>query len=110
MHLNDFANGIHIDAEIPVHEDTSEASDLRPGNLWVCVGELSGKMVRCFADDLEVPFDGVFCHVNEVRIVAGERVEVSLASFDRLQDDRAALFDVSAHNATASAIADSEIG
>lgn len=110
IRLDDVANDIYIDTEILVHEDIAESSDLRPSNLRVCVGEFSGRVVCRFSDDLKVPLDGVFRHVDEDRVVVVECLNVPLASFDRLLDVSDALFEASAHNATASAIAESEIG
>lgn len=110
MRVYHVTNRGDIHPEVLVHEDISESADLRPGDLGMRVGELVREVVRCLADDLEIPFDGILCHVDEVRIVAVESVDVLLAAFDRLQDVSDALFDAAAHRATASVSADSEIG
>ena len=87
-----------------------ESSDLGPCNLWAGVRDLSWEMLDCFADDLQVAFNGVFRHVEQIGIVEIQRTYVSLAPFDRLKDIRDTLLNAAAQSATASASAASEIG
>lgn len=51
--LHDISDNAHVDSEVLMDEDVTETSDLWPGNLWVHAGDLSRKMIHCFADDLQ---------------------------------------------------------
>lgn len=88
----------------------SEPADLRPSDLWMRVSDLRREMDDGLTDDLQVSLDGVFGHVNEVAILAGQRREVAVASVDRLEDVGDPLLGPASHSATASTSADSEIG
>ena len=70
MRLDHVTNCIDVDPEVLVNEDVPEPADLRPRDLWVCIGNRCREMIRRFADNLQVPFNRVLGHVSQVRIVA----------------------------------------
>lgn len=49
MSIDDIADHVDVDAEILVHQDVAEISNLRPGDLRMRAGDLIGKMVHGFA-------------------------------------------------------------
>lgn len=63
MSLCDIADYLDVDAELLVHQDVPESPNLRPGDLRARAGDLIGKVVHCFTNDLEVPLSGV--HLDE---------------------------------------------
>src|SRR5699024_9776406 len=46
------ADHIDVDSEVLVHQDVAEAPNLWPRDFRVRAGDLIGKVVHCFADDL----------------------------------------------------------
>lgn len=109
MRLDNVAHGRDIDPEVLVNEDIAEATDLRPSDLWVRLGEFCGQVFRGLADDLQVALDGVLGHVDQVGVVTAQCVEIPVATVDRLQDVGDALIGAATYSVTASASADSEI-
>ena len=83
MSLHDIADDVHIDSELLVDEDVSEAPDLRPRNLRVRIGDLLGKMLHRFADDLQVALDRILCHLHDVRVTV-QSSNIAPASLDGL--------------------------
>lgn len=64
--LDHITNDLELDPEILVYKDVSEASDLRPSDLWMRVGDFHRQVVRCLSNDLEVALDRVLCHIGEI--------------------------------------------
>jgi len=48
--LDYVADGGDVDSEILVHEEVAGAADLRLGDLWVCIGEHYGEVLRRLED------------------------------------------------------------
>lgn len=109
MRFDHVAHGINVDTKILANEDVAEAADLRPGDLRVCLGDLHREMVCGFSDDLQVPLDRIFGHLNQIRVAAHECADIP-STVDRFEDVSDALLNVPTHSVTASARADSEIG
>lgn len=63
-------NARRVSPEVLVNEDIPEPADLRSGDLRVRTGDHRRRAVCRFPDDLEVAFDGVLGHVDEVGLVA----------------------------------------
>src|SRR5699024_8358547 len=90
-------------------EDVAEAPDLRPRDTRMRIGDLRGEMVHGFADDLQIALDRVPRHLHHA-LIGFKGGDISLASFDGLETIGDALSRASAHSATASMSAESEIG
>lgn len=110
MRLDHVANGIDVDAEVLMYEDVAEPADLRPRDLRMGIGDLCREVDDGFADDLQIPFNGILGHVDEVLVAAVERSEIPLTSSDRAEDVVDTLVGAACHSATASASADSDTG
>lgn len=109
MGLHDIAHDLEIDAEILVHENVSESSNLWPCDFRMLLCNRRGEMVHGLADDLKVPFNGIHRHVRELGI-AIQKVKVFFALRDGLDDICDPLLRASTHSATASARASRETG
>nr|WP_242684965.1 hypothetical protein [Microbacterium sp. SD291] len=70
MRLDHVPNSVGIHSEVLVNKDVPEPADLGPRDLWMRVGDLRGEMDDGFADDLQVSFNGIFGHVDEVAVLA----------------------------------------
>lgn len=109
VRLYNVANDLDINAEVLVHEDVPEPTDLRPCDLWMRLCDLGRKVVRRFSDDLEVAFDRVRRHLGELRI-GTQGTEVPLALLDCIEDVLDPLLRVASHSAMASASASRDTG
>lgn len=85
MGVDDIADNIDVDSEVLMNENVVEASDLRPGDLRVGVGDLHREVVCSFADDLQVALDRILGHVHDVTITV-ESGDIPTASLDSHQN------------------------
>lgn len=108
MGLHDVPDDIDFDTEVPVDEDVAQAPDAA-GDVPMRVCDLCREVLHGFADDLQVAPDRVLSHLHHAHI-SFKRGEISLASFDGLENIGDAVRRVSAHSATASMSAEAEIG
>ena len=63
---DDITNDLDIDPEVVVNQDVAKPSNLWPRHLGVRLNHVSRKVVSCLANDLEVTFDRVLCHLDKI--------------------------------------------
>lgn len=83
MSHDGIADHVDVDADVLVHQDVTEPSNLGPRDLRARAGDLIGKMVHGVADDLQVPLDRILCHLRDVTLTV-QRSDVLLAPLDCL--------------------------
>lgn len=57
--LEDLPDDLEIQTEVVVHDAVAQSRNSRPRNLRMCGSEIVGYRARGFADDLEIPNDGI---------------------------------------------------
>lgn len=72
--LNHIANRCDVDTKVVVYEYVAKTANLWPGDFRVGNGDLRREMLRSFPNDLQVSFDGIFRHVDQVCVTTFERV------------------------------------
>lgn len=72
----DLANGGCVDAKVLVDENVPETAYLRPRNMGMSFSQACREMVRSFADDLKIPFNGVLRHCGNNSVSTVQRPDV----------------------------------
>ena len=80
------ADNFRFYPEVSMYQDIAEATDLRPADFRVCISYVLWKVIRSLADYLQVPFDGVLSHEDEVVSVVVQPSDVLLASIDSVRN------------------------
>jgi len=75
-----------VDAEVLVNQDGPHPGDIRPGNVdwWGLL--IRGQMPSGFADDLEIPYDGVNRLLISAKLVEIQSGDVVLDVGDRAEN------------------------